>query len=135
MAKFLTQEWGDLYKEAINNNKAYEEAARTWEGAFYFIMEAGGPVKEPVYMYIDLYHGKCRKIEIVTAPDKYKPEFTMSASYSVWKRIATKELDPIKAMITRQAKLSGNMAKIMRYVKAANELTTSTTQVKTEWLD
>jgi putative sterol carrier protein len=38
-------------------------------------------------------------------------------------------------MITRQAKLSGNMAKIMRYVKAANELTTSTTRVPTEWLD
>jgi hypothetical protein len=61
MAKFFTQEWGDLYKEAINSNKAYEEAAKTWEGDFYFIMEAGGPVKEPVYMYIDLYHGKCRK--------------------------------------------------------------------------
>jgi putative sterol carrier protein len=38
-------------------------------------------------------------------------------------------------MITRQAKLKGNMAKIMRYVKAANELTTSTTRVPTEWLD
>ena len=135
MAKFFTQEWGDLYKEAINNNKAYEEAARTWEGAFYFIMEAGGSVKEPIYMYIDLYHGKCRKTEIVTDPNKYKPEFTMSAPYPVWKRIATKELDPIKSMITRQAKLTGNMAKIMRYVKAANELTNSTTRVPTEWLD
>jgi putative sterol carrier protein len=135
MAKFFTQEWGELYKEAINSNKAYEEAAKTWEGDFYFIMEAGGPVKETAYSYIDLYHGKCRKMEVVTDPSRYKPEFTMSASYPVWKRIATKELDPIKAMITRQAKLSGNMAKIMRYVKAANELTTSTTKVKTEWLD
>jgi putative sterol carrier protein len=133
MAKFFTQEWGDLYKEAINNNKAYEESAKTWEGDFYFIMEAGGPVEATTYSYIDLYHGKCRKIEVVRDPAKYKPEFTMSASYSVWKRIATKELDPIKAMITRQAKLTGNMAKIMRYVKAANELTTSTTHVPTEW--
>ena len=135
MAKFLSQEWCDLYKEAINSNKAYEEAARTWEGDFYFISEAGGLVKEPIYMYIDLYHGKCRKAEIVNDPNKYKPEFTISASYPVWKRIATKELDSIKAMITRQAKLSGNMAKIMRYVKAANELTNSTTRVSTEWLD
>jgi putative sterol carrier protein len=135
MAKFMTQEWGELYKEAINNNKAYEEAAKTWEGDFYFVMEPGGPVKEPFYTYIDLYHGKCRKIEIVTDPSKYKPEFVMSAPYPVWKRIATKELDPIKSMITRQAKLTGNMAKIMRYVKAANELTNSTTKVPTEWLD
>jgi hypothetical protein len=56
MAKFFTQEWGDLYKEAINSNKAYEEAAKTWEGDFYFIMEAGGwatagmpaPSKSPI---------------------------------------------------------------------------------------
>lgn len=135
MAKFLTQEWSDLYKEAINSNKAYEEAAKTWEGDFYFITEAGGPVKEPVYQYIDLYHGKCRKIEIVTDPGKYKPEFTISAPYTIWKRMATKQLDSTKALITRQAKLTGNMAKIMRYVKAANELTNSTTQVPTEWLD
>jgi putative sterol carrier protein len=135
MAKFFTQEWCDLYKDEINKNRAYEEAARTWEGAFYFIMEAGGPVKKPIYMYIDLYHGKCRKAGSVTTPDKYKPAFTMSAPYPVWKRIATKELGPITAMITRQAKLKGNMAKIMRYFKAANELTTSTTRVPTEWLD
>jgi putative sterol carrier protein len=135
MAKFGTQEWCDLYKEAINNNKAYEEAAKTWEGDFYFIMEAGGPLKETIYQYIDLYHGKCRKIEIVNDPSKYKPEFTISAPYSIWKRMATKQLDSTKALITRQAKLTGNMAKIMRYVKAANELTNSTTQVPTEWLD
>jgi putative sterol carrier protein len=135
MAKFLTQEWADLYKEAINNNKAYEEAAKTWEGDFYFITEAGGPVKETLYQYIDLYHGKCRKVEMVKDPSKYKPEFTISAPYSIWKRMATKQLDSTKALITRQAKLTGNMAKIMRYVKAANELTNSTTQVPTEWLD
>jgi len=135
MAKFFTQAWCDLYQQAINNSKAYEDAAKTWEGDFYFVMEAGGPVKETGYIYIDLYHGKCRKIEVVADPNKYKPEFTIKAAYSVWKRIATKELDPIKAMISLQAKLSGNMVKIMRYVKAANELTTSTAKVPTEWFD
>jgi len=49
MAKYGTQEWYDIYKEEINNSKAYEEAARTWEGDFYFITEKGGPVKEPIY--------------------------------------------------------------------------------------
>jgi hypothetical protein len=49
MAKFGTQEWYDVYMEEINNSKSYEEAARTWEGDFYFIVEKGGPVKEPIY--------------------------------------------------------------------------------------
>jgi hypothetical protein len=31
MARFGTQEWYDVYMEEINKNKAYEEAAKTWE--------------------------------------------------------------------------------------------------------
>jgi len=135
MAKYLSQEWCDLYKNAINSSKAYEEAAKTWEGDFYFITEPGGPVKETAYMYIDLYHGKCRACEIVTDSNKYKPAFTIVAPYNIWKQIATKKLDATKALITKQSKLTGDMAKVMRYTKAANELTNCTMLVTTEWLD
>ena len=133
MAKTMTQEWCNLYKEEINKSKSYEEAAKTWEGDFYFIYEAGGPLKETVYMYIDLYHGKCRACEIVTDPNKYKPAFILSAPYAIWKQIATKKLDSTKALITKQSKLTGD--KIMRYTKAANELTNCSMLVPTEWLD
>jgi putative sterol carrier protein len=135
MARYATQEWCDLYKEAVNNSKAYEESAKTWEGDFYFVMEPGGPVKEMLATYIDLYHGKCRAAEAVKDLTKYKPEFVIRAPYAIWKRIALKQLDPTQALITKQSKLTGNMAKIMRYTKAANELTTCTTKVPTEWLD
>ncbi len=135
MARYATQEWCDLFKEAVNNSKSYEESAKTWEGDFYFIMEPGGPVKEMMATYIDLYHGKCRAAEMVTELTKYKPEFIIKAPYVIWKRIALKQLDPTQALITKQSKLTGNMAKIMRYTKAANELTTCTTKVPTEWLD
>lgn len=139
MAKYGTQEWCDLYKEELNNSKAYEEAARTWEGDFIFITEKGGPVKEPLYEYVDLYHGKCRKAEMITDPSKYNPEFIITAPYPIWKRICTKKLDSTQALITKQSKLiaggRGTMGKIMRYTKAANELTNCTQRVPTEWLD
>jgi len=139
MARYGTQEWCDLYMQEINNNKAYEEAARTWEGDFYFITEPGGPVKEPVYMYVDLYHGKCRKAEIVTDPKKYNPEFIIAAPYHIWKKICLKQLDSTQALITKQSKLMtgsrGTLGKIMRYTKAANELTNCTARLPTEWLD
>jgi putative sterol carrier protein len=86
-------------------------------------------------MYVDLWHGKCRACEIVTDVTKYKPAFVLSAAYSVWKQIATKKLGATAALITRQSKLSGDMTKIMRYTKAATELTNCTMQVPTEWLD
>jgi len=47
--------------------------------------------------------------------------------------VAEKKLDPIQAIVTRQLKLQGNMSKVMRAVKAAQELVTCVTQVKTEY--
>jgi putative sterol carrier protein len=139
MAKYGTQEWFNVYMEEINKSKAYEEAARTWEGDFYFIVEKSGPVKESIYGYVDLYHGKCRAAEVVTNPKKYNPEFIIQAPYHIWKRICLKQLDSTQALITKQSKLMtgsrGTMAKIMRYTKAANELTNITSQIPTEWLD
>jgi putative sterol carrier protein len=133
MAKYYSQEWCELYKEALNASKSYEESARTWEGDFYFICEKGGPINENLYMYVDLYHGKCRAAEIITDLNKYKPEFVITANYTIWKRIVTGQLDSTQALITKQAKLTGYMAKIMRYTKAANEITNITKQLPTEW--
>ncbi|MHB8084503.1 MAG: SCP2 sterol-binding domain-containing protein [Dehalococcoidia bacterium] len=133
MAKYMTQEWMDIYKDALNASKSYEDSARTWEGDFYFICEKGGPVKEAMYAYVDLYHGKCRAAEMVSDPNKYKPEFVISTNYTVWKRIVMGQLDSTQALITKQSKLMGNMAKIMRYTKAANEITNITKQLPTEW--
>lgn len=135
MAKYMTQEWFDLYKDALNASKSYEESAKTWEGDFYFICEKGGPVKETMISYVDLYHGKCRAAEVVSDPNKYKPEFVITTNYTIWKRISTGQLDSTQALITKQAKLNGYMAKIMRYTKAANEITNITKTIPTEWLD
>jgi putative sterol carrier protein len=139
MAKYGTQEWYDVYMEEINKSKPYEEAAKTWEGDFYFITEKGGPLKEPIIGYVDLHHGKCRKVEIVTDTKKYSPEFIISAPYHIWKRICLKQLDSTQALITKQSKLMtgsrGTMSKIIRYTKAANELTNITARIATEWLD
>jgi putative sterol carrier protein len=139
LVKYATQEWCDLYKEALNKSKAWTEAAKTWEGDFIFITEKGGPIKEPLYEYLDLWHGECRKCEMITDPSKYNPEFIMTAPYPIWKRIITKELDSIQALITKQSRLlagsRGTMGKIMRYTKAANELTNCTKSLPTEWWD
>jgi putative sterol carrier protein len=135
MPLFGTQEWGDAFIEAVNGSKAYEEAAKTWEGDFYFVVEPGAGVKETIYMYVDLWHGKCRKVEVVPVAnkDKYKPEFVLSATIPVWRKVNEKKLDSIQAMVTRQLKMEGNMGKIMRAVKAAQELVNAVGAVKSEY--
>jgi putative sterol carrier protein len=135
MAKILTQDWCDAYMKELNNSKVYEEEAKNWEGDFYFIYEPGGPLKETAYIHIDLWHGKCRSCEMVADPKKFKPAYTLAAPYPIWKQVNLKQLDQTKAMMTRQLKITGDMAIIMRFTKAASEMTSCSMRVKTEWLD
>jgi putative sterol carrier protein len=51
----------------------------------------------------------------------------------MWKKVLTKELDPIQALVTARLKLKGNMVMIMKNVKAAKELVESCTRVETEF--
>ncbi|MHA1512372.1 MAG: hypothetical protein ACTSRX_11720 [Promethearchaeota archaeon] len=44
--KFGTPEWIEEYLVTLNNNKVYEDAAKTWEGDFIFIIEPEGNLVE-----------------------------------------------------------------------------------------
>jgi len=133
MAAFGSDEWVQAFHDAVNTSKAYESAAKTWEGDFYFVVEPSGSVKEPVYMYVDLWHGKSRKAFIVKDAAEMKPEFVITAPVNTWRKVIEKKLDPIQGLVTRQLKLQGNIGKIMRAVKAAQELVNCTTMVATEF--
>ncbi len=130
---FATQAWIEQFHAEINKSEAYRQAAKTWEGDFYFIIEAEGALTEPVYMYMDLWHGESRHAFIAQDPSARSPEFVISAPVSTWKEVIELRLDPIKGLLTKKLKLKGNMAKIMRAVKAANELVRCTTRVPTDF--
>lgn len=133
MFKFGTEEWVQALKDAINASQGYAEAAKTWEGDFYFIVDPGGPVAQEIVMYMDLWHGKCRAVAIVADRAAKEPAFVINAPITVWRKIIDKKLDPIQGLMTRQLKLQGDMVKIMKAVKAAKELVDCTTRVPTEF--
>jgi len=132
---FPSAEWVAAFKEALNNNEAYKVSAATWEGDFYFIVEPKGSLKEPVKMYLDLWHGQCREAYLVTGPDDKQPEFIIEGSIDTYRKIFKKQLDPIRALVSRQLKLKGNLAKIMRSVKATLDLVNSASNVPTRYPD
>ena len=133
MIKFATDEWAKALIESINQSEAYAQAAKTWEGDFYFVVDAGEHYPEPVYMYIDLWHGKCREAFATADPSAKDPVFRMSGPLGNWRRVIEKKLDPLQGILTRQFKLQGDMVKIMRAVKAAQELVNCTALVPTEF--
>lgn len=130
---FATDIWIKKVGDECNKSEAYQEAAKNWEGDFYFIVEPDQQGEEPIYMYMDLYHGRCRQAFVPEDVDALNPEFRISGPLRVWRAIAQKEMDPIKALVTRQLRVKGNITKIMRNVRAANELVNCTTKVNTEF--
>ena len=149
MPKFASQEWCEQYMAELNKNEAYAEAASWWEGDFIFIVHPSGNLDHEINMWIGLDHGKCtgaQNIELGAykvlekgqkpsgnPPPPYEAEYIYSAKYDDWVKILKSELDPVRALLSGQAKLVGDMAKIMRATKAAQELVRTTTLIDTEF--
>ena len=130
---FATDGWIKRLGDECNKSEAYREAAKNWEGDLYIIVEPEGRLQDAVYMYLDLYHGQCRRAFVPADYTTITPEFYISGPVSIWKAIAEKKLDPMKALFTRQITLRGNMAKVLKNAKAANELVNCTTKFETEF--
>jgi len=130
---FGSDEWIKQYMQEINKSESYEKSALNWEGDFYFIVAPDKMYDDKAIYYLDLWHGKCRHACLVEDESQFSPAFRMETSDANWKAIIDKKLDPIQGMMTRKIKLRGNMAKIMRYVKAAQELVKCATLVPTEF--
>jgi putative sterol carrier protein len=131
--KVGSEEWIKALHDELNASPAYAEAGKDWEGDFYFIVNPEGAVTEPIYMYMDLWHGKSREAHIAKDKTEKNPAFVMSGPYGKWKKVVTAQLDPIQAMMTGQLKLKGNMVMIMKHVKAAQEMVKVCTRIDTEF--
>jgi len=132
--RFPSEEWIKAYKEELNKNEAYAEAAKDWEGDFLFIVTPDEGLDKEMVFYVDLWHGKCRDAYIAPSREAKTAEFVYEGPYSNWKKLIMGQLDPIQSLLMRKFKLKGNMAKIMRYTKAASELVKTASKVPTEFI-
>ncbi len=131
--KFPSDEWIKALMQDLNTSPAYAEAAKNWEGDFYFIVEPSGEYAQTTCLYMDLWHGKCRDAYEVQDQSTKNPVFRMAAPVTTWKKVITKKLDPIQGLVTGQLKLKGNMMMVMKSVSAAKELVESCTRIDTEF--
>jgi putative sterol carrier protein len=133
MPQFPSDEWIKALMDELNGSESYRQAAKNWEGDFFFVVNEGSGVPQDVYLYMDLWHGECREAFEATDPSAKTPEFVIRAPVSAWQKVIEKKVDPIRALMTRQLRLKGTMTKIMKYPKAATELVNCCTLVETTW--
>jgi putative sterol carrier protein len=135
MPKFPSEEWVRALCQELNRSESYAEAAKNWEGDFYFIAEPDDSLSERIVLYMDLHHGRCPLACAVTDESERNPEFRVIAPLSIWRRVIEGKLDPVQALMTRQLKLQGNIMKVLKAPKAARELVRCCTLIETDFSD
>ena len=131
-AIFPSKEWLKGLEAKLNSDERYGEIARNWEGDLFFFIEPEGNLKDRLTFYLDLWHGKCRKVDFKPSPEAYpQPGFIFTASYKNITAILTGKLNPMTAMMTSKLKVKGSMGYMMRnvptvldFVRCAQEATT-----------
>ena len=132
--KILTKEWLEAFGKAINDNPAYHEAASWWTGDMLCVIQPSGPLDHEVRFFLGLHHGECTGVKLLEEREEVEVEFTLSGPYENWVKIAKKELDTIQGVMSGKLRLVGNMAKLMRATRAAQEIVNSLQNVPTEFL-
>ena len=130
MAEVLSEEWLNSFEEKLNTDDRYAEIAKNWEGDINMQIDPGNQLAEPVTVYFDLWHGKCREAYFVEDGNQKDAAFALNAKYEDYVRILTGDLHPMQAMLTRKLNVQGNMALLMRnvptvldFVRCAQEVT------------
>ena len=138
--KFGTNEWAKAFCKAVNENQNYRDAAGPegfppvgWEGDFLFVVEPSGNLDHEIKMFVGLYHGECTGARVVEEGEDVETEYVYSGSYDAWVQVLKKELDPIRGLLAGKFKLKGDMGKILKATRAAQELVVSTTMIDTEF--
>src|SRR6266508_1430664 len=131
-AIFPSEKWLKGLENKLNSDSRYNEIAKNWEGDLLFLIEPDGNLKERLTFYLDLWHGRCRKVEYKPEIANYPtPTFTLTASYKDITSILMGKLNPMTAMMTSKLKVKGSMGYMMRnvptvldFVRVAQEVTT-----------
>lgn len=131
--KFPSDEWIKALSELLNTSETYRRSAKDWEGDFIFVADPDETNPETAYLHLQLHHGSSAGAAMVSSDNLPETEYVINAPYSTWRKVIDGKLDPIQGMMTGQLKLQGDLMKVMRYPKAAQEIVTCCADIPTDW--
>ncbi len=133
----FSTEWAKALKDEINKSTVYKTAGKGWKWTVGLVVEAE-PNKhfpEAKGIVMDLFEGEAREVKVGPPADAQKCDFVITAPYTRWKEVGTKQLDATKGMLQGKLRLKGDLPTIVRYTKASQEVTECTTRFAVEWPD
>ena len=126
---FPSAEWAAAFQKAINENAAYAEAAKAWAGDILLRVRPSDASAPAPGVHLDLANGLCRGATYVPDSREVASEFVYEGSPEDWARLMRHEIDPVQSILNGTFRVKGNMAKLMRFTRAAKELVETASNV------
>jgi len=126
MYKFLSEDWIRAYAEEWNKNEKLKSDLKDFSASIKYYVE--GKEGEAVELIVDKGVAKS-----AGKANSHSFVFELWASPENWKKLATGEMGPRAAMLTKRLKFKGSMITAMRYMSAFEESLKMMSKVPTLW--
>lgn len=127
MKTLFSREWFTDFAGELNRDATYENLAKEWEGDILFIINGDSSSTslrwgESMLARLDLFHGKCRKLDFPDSADGTVSQYRIEGDASDWEAIMKGNADLISSIMKGVVKVEGNLMKLMKYLPAAEEI-------------
>ena len=107
VAGFPSAEWAELMRRGIEGSREYASAAQAWEGDVLLRVLPEDPAAPVRGIHLDLAHGKCLAATFLPDSRGAESQFVLEADPPEWRRILTREVDPVREVLSGRLKMRG----------------------------
>jgi hypothetical protein len=115
MAKYLSREWLELGKQAVNRNVDFRKIAKDMNLTIYHVIE-GVPERGTIYFWSTFKEGECIEVKLGR---KEAADFTLTAPFTIWKSIHAGRLEITQAVLEKMLRVEGKPIKGIKILKLA----------------
>lgn len=142
--KFYSKEWLEACVEKANNDTKYLKEAGKFTTSYTFIV-ADFPDGNDVKVLLKFNRGKVVQFEYDSKPapasfrmenepwDESISQFRAQGSYDTYKKLQTKELNPMQALMKKLYRTEGNMVKGMQLMPGSQAFTDLQASIECEY--
>jgi|GEM_PF-1084097 putative sterol carrier protein len=125
---FPSQEFLTELARLLNEDREYEQSAKTFEGGLTLILEPDDKVKKEHYIYMEPKNGKIVEARMLSSPSEKDAAFVLTGPYSAWKDVVLGKQDAVSSLMKGKLRLKqGKMAVLLKNVKSS-QITMKTMQ-------
>ncbi len=126
MYKFLSEDWIKAYMQEWNSNERLKSSLRDFSASIKYYVE--GKSDEAVHIVVE--NGIAKEAAKANGANY---DFELWATLENWKKLATGDIGPKAAMLTKRLKFKGSMITAMKYMSSFEESLRMMSKVLTDW--